>query len=186
MIMIYFAISNNWVGIIMSVHFSTVVEIVVLIIPHRTRQSFKSSRIVFQVMVAVEEDVFVVAKIIKAMGTMNRSRLECQILPTSPTMEFTVLMGYGLLIVANVIMEWRSQCSQHWYLLCCPFDWCQLSSPSNYPLHHHCSSKNIGNEPSAPVVNTASTVPWGRGISQGQRQRLLKSFILLDCHSWCI
>ncbi len=112
MIMIYFATSNKWVGIIMSVHFSTVVEIVVFIIPkntmtkpalHRTRQSFKSSGIVFQVMVAVEEDVFVVAKIIKAMGTMNRSRLECQILPTSPTMEFIVLMGYGLLIVANVI-----------------------------------------------------------------------------------
>ncbi len=58
----------------------------------QTRLNFGRRRIVEQVMVTVVDDILVVATIIKAMGTMNKTNLELQTLHALLTMEVTVLM----------------------------------------------------------------------------------------------
>ncbi len=87
---------TNGLSTVMLVHTSIVVEIMVLIIVrnpvtkpalHRTRLSFKRREIVNQVMVAVMEDILLVAAIIKAVETMKGTNLECQTLPMLLRME---------------------------------------------------------------------------------------------------
>ncbi len=60
----------------------------------RTGLSFKWRGIVNQVIYTVMEDIIVVAAIIKAAETMNRTNLEWQALPVP--VEFTVLMKFRL------------------------------------------------------------------------------------------
>ncbi len=54
-------------------------------------------------MVVLEEDILMVAKIIKVVGIMNSTSLEWQTLPALLMVELTVLMRFGWLIVANII-----------------------------------------------------------------------------------
>ncbi len=56
-----------------------------------------------QVIVTAVEDVLVVAKIIKAVGHQNMTSLEWQTLPASLMGDFTVGMGFGWLLMANVL-----------------------------------------------------------------------------------
>ncbi len=92
---------TNGLHITMSVHVSTVVEIVVVIIAKntviksvfcRTRLSFKKRRIANEVIVV---DVLVVAKTIKVVGTMNGTSLEWQISSVLLMVEFIALMKFG-------------------------------------------------------------------------------------------
>ncbi len=54
-------------------------------------------------MVMVVEDILIVAKIIKILGTMHGTRFEWQTPPALPMVEFIALMEIGWLVVANVI-----------------------------------------------------------------------------------
>ncbi len=96
----------------MLVHDSIVVEIRDLIIVknhmtntalRRTRLRFKRRGIIDKEIVAVMEDVLVVAAVIKAVEMMKGTNLEWQTLPMLLTVNFTVLMEFGWFIVANVI-----------------------------------------------------------------------------------
>ncbi len=87
--------------IVVSVHVSTLVEIMVSIISKsplikpalcRVRLSFKRRGVVNQVMVAVEEDIFVATKIITVVGNVNRTSLEWQTLLVLLMVGFNVLM----------------------------------------------------------------------------------------------
>lgn len=84
-----FTISNKWVTIIKSLYASTVVEnmysktamsIVNKTAVWRTRLNSNKSRIIVKMIVFLVEVVFILTPIIKVVGTMNRTSLECQIL----------------------------------------------------------------------------------------------------------
>ncbi len=61
----------------------------------RTRLRPKSRGIVDQVMVTMEKDILMVAKIIKVLGILNRINLEWQTLPALLMVDFIVLMEFG-------------------------------------------------------------------------------------------
>ncbi len=97
---------TNRLYIIMSVHASTVIEIIVSIIVmslmirivlYRTRLSLKKRGTVLQVVVAMVEDILVVVSIIRAKAIINRTSLECPTLPMSIVIRFSVLMEFGWL-----------------------------------------------------------------------------------------
>ncbi len=71
----------------------------------RTRLSFKRRAIFIQVMVTVVEGILVMAKTKRknVVGPAKGIYLEWQTLTTLLTIEFTVLMGFGWLIMTNVI-----------------------------------------------------------------------------------
>ncbi len=103
---------TNGFYIAVSVHVSTVVVIMVLIIAknpvtkpalNRTSLSFKRRGIVNQVIVSVVEDIFVMAKIIKVVENMNGRNLEGQTLAALLTVEFIALMEFGWPFAANII-----------------------------------------------------------------------------------
>ncbi len=158
------------------VYVSTVVEIVLLIIAknpmtkpalHMTRLNFKRREIDDQMMVAVVEEILVVTKIIKAMGTMNGTNLEWQLLPTLLTVTFTALMEFGWPMAnCGKCNTWSGfpnalTTGFHDVALLAGTNYCL---PTTHSLHHHCSSNNSHVGTSAPVVNTEVSVP-GEGLS---------------------
>ncbi len=88
-----------------SILVETVVSIIVMILVtrivlHRTRPSLKKRGIMLQVVVAMVEDVLVVAGTIKAEAIMNGISLELPILPVM--VGFSVLMDFGWVFEASV------------------------------------------------------------------------------------
>ncbi len=141
---------TNGLYIVVSVHAPTVVEIMVTIITrspmtkpalHRTRLSFKGRGIIKHVMVAAVEDILMVAKINKVVGSRNRTSLEWQTLSTLLTMEFTVLMGFGWLLVANIIPGVALPMLTPLVSMMLSLGWGQLPSP--YSLALICSTTMV-------------------------------------------
>ncbi len=158
--------------IFVSLHVMTVLEIMYWINAKsdlnnptldRTRLSLKNRESSTLAITVVVEGILVVARIIKAVGTMNKTSLEGQILPIPLTLGLVVLMEFGWLIVGNY------KPGYHWLLWYSPFSWDHLPSSSHSSFHHNCSSTSasstsIGANPSAPVFNTTALFQ-GRAIA---------------------
>ncbi len=130
-------------------------------------------------MVPTVGSIFVVAKIIKTTETTKGTCLEWQIVPVSITKKFSVLMGFGWLLMTNVIPGVALPiCSHHWIPWCYPFSWFHLPHlPSNHLFHHYCTSKSPssipnGRKSSAPVLNITALVPGGDSWKQRSHSRL--------------
>ncbi len=129
----------------------------------RTKLFLKNRESAPLVITMVVEGILVVARIIKAVGTMKKTSLERQMLPITLTLGLMVLMKFGWLIVGNY------KPAHHWLLWYSPLNWDQLPPSSRSSFHHNfsstsASSTSIGAIPSALVFNTTASFP-GRAIA---------------------
>ncbi len=127
---------------------------------------FKSRGINDQVMITMEENVLMVAKMIKIIGIMNYEQNKLGVAKAACFSNSEVHWFDGVWMAYCGKYDTLSgassfQCSHHWFLWCHPFSLTSYPLSTTHPSHHHCSFYNIGNWTSASVLKTAATVPGG-------------------------
>ncbi len=141
----------------------------------------------YEVMVAVEKIIFMVAKIFKAVGSGNCEQNKLGVVNTVCLANGGVDCFHGVwMTYCGKSNPWSDSPNAHTTgfhyaaILACA----NYSLPITHRLHHHLSFNNNRNGTSSPVVNTSATFPvegmaTNDDLTKSLSPRLLVSFVLV-------